>query len=138
MNKSNTLLTSDNKGRAEPALRGAGQGPGQSGLRRFLRPASNHADTTPNLNLDGTGPTQDQLRNTEIIGDRQFDKALALYQGAAVQLTGAVDFRHQYNDYSNPRAPGVRRRPARDPATRRWATPSPPAPRMVVAWRTSA
>ena len=99
MNKSNTLLTSDNKGRAEWRFEELARAQGNPDfVASFAQ--SNHADTTPNLNLDGTGPTQDQLRNTEIIGDRQFDKALALYQGAAVQLTGAVDFRHQYNDYS--------------------------------------
>jgi neutral ceramidase len=99
MSKSNTLLTSDNKGRAEWRFEELARAQGNPDfIASFAQ--SNHADTTPNLNLDGTGPTQDQFRNTEIIGDRQFDKALALYQGASLQLTGAVDFRQQYNDYS--------------------------------------
>lgn len=99
MNKTNTLLTSDNKGRAEWRFEELARAQGNPDfVASFAQ--SNHADTTPNLNLDGTGPTRDPFRNTEIIGDRQFDKALALYQGASVQLTGAVDFRHQYNDYS--------------------------------------
>ncbi|WJN60175.1 neutral/alkaline ceramidase [Pseudomonas sp. SO81] len=99
MNKSNTLLTSDNKGRAEWRFEELARAQGNPDfIASFAQ--SNHADTTPNLNLDGTGPTQDQFRNTEIIGDRQFDKALALYQGASLQLTGAVDFRQQYNDFS--------------------------------------
>jgi neutral ceramidase len=99
MSKSNTLLTSDNKGRAEWRFEELARAQGNPDfIASFAQ--SNHADTTPNLNLDGTGPTQDQFRNTEIIGDRQFDKALALYQGASLQLTGAVDFRQQYNDFS--------------------------------------
>ena len=99
MSKSNTLLTSDNKGRAEWRFEELAKAQGNPDfIASFAQ--SNHADTTPNLNLDGTGPTNDMWRNTEIIGDRQFDKALALYQGASLQLTGAIDFRQQYNDYS--------------------------------------
>ncbi|QKE61924.1 neutral/alkaline ceramidase [Aquipseudomonas campi] len=99
MSKSNTLLTSDNKGRAEWRFEELVKAAGNPDfIASFAQ--SNHADTTPNLNLDGTGPTNDQLRNTEIIGDRQLDKALQLYLDASVQLTGSVDFRHQYNDFS--------------------------------------
>ncbi|UUY08872.1 neutral/alkaline ceramidase [Pseudomonas sp. J452] len=99
MSNSNTLLTSDNKGRAEWRFEERARAQGNPDfVASFAQ--SNHADTTPNLNLDGTGPTNDQLRNTEIIGDRQFDKALQLYLDASVQLTGSVDFRHQYNDFS--------------------------------------
>ena len=98
MKNTNTLLSSDNKGRAQYRFE---ENKGGDFIAGFAQ--SNHADTSPNIEGDGVGPspTDDMFENTEIIGDRQYEKALSLYESASEQLTGAIDFRHQYNDYSN-------------------------------------
>lgn len=98
MKNTNTLLSSDNKGRAQYRFE---KQKGNEFTASFAQ--SNHADTSPNLQGDGVGPspTDDMFENTEIIGDRQYTKALSLYNSANEQLTGSIVFRHQYNDYSN-------------------------------------
>ncbi len=56
---------------------------------------------TPNLHLDGSGPTKNEFDNTRIIGERQLQKALQIYHGALENLTGGVDYRQKYIDFSN-------------------------------------
>ena len=98
MKNTNTLLSSDNKGRAQYRFE---ENKGGEFIAGFAQ--SNHADTSPNIEGDGVGPspTDNMFENTEIIGDRQYEKALSLYNSASEQLSGGIDFRHQYNDYSN-------------------------------------
>ena len=97
MKNTNTLLSSDNKGRAQYRF--------EKGNDHFIASfaQANHADTSPNIMGNGVGPspTDDMFENTEIIGDRQYDKALQLVNGATEQLTGSITYRHQHNDYSN-------------------------------------
>lgn len=98
MKNTNTLLSSDNKGRSQYLFE---KQKGSVFTASFAQ--SNHGDTSPNLKGDGIGPspTDNMYENTEIIGDRQYLKALELYNLATEQLTGEIVFRHQYNDYSN-------------------------------------
>lgn len=42
----------------------------------------------------------DEFESTRIIGDRQFKKAVELFNTASEQLKGKVDFRHTYVDFS--------------------------------------
>ena len=97
MKNTNTLLSSDNKGRAQYRFEKGND----SFIASFAQ--ANHADTSPNIMGNGVGPspTDDMFENTEIIGDRQYDKALQLVNGATEQLTGSITYRHQHNDYSN-------------------------------------
>lgn len=42
----------------------------------------------------------DEFESTRIIGDRQFKKAVNLFNKASEQLKGKVDYRHAYLDFS--------------------------------------
>ncbi|KAL2493667.1 Neutral/alkaline non-lysosomal ceramidase [Forsythia ovata] len=48
----------------------------------------------------GRGPGPDEFESTRIIGDRQFKKAVELFNTASEQLKGKVDYRHTYVDFS--------------------------------------
>lgn len=102
MTSSNRLLSPDNKGYAawrwEHGLKGVRYNADSDFVAAFAQ--SNAGDMTPNLNLDGTGPTANEFDNTRIIGERQFQKALAIYYGALEPLSGPVDYRHRFIDFS--------------------------------------
>ncbi|KAI3797131.1 hypothetical protein L1987_32384 [Smallanthus sonchifolius] len=50
----------------------------------------------------GRGPGYpDEFESTRIIGERQFRKAVELFQNASEQLKGKVRYRHTYIDFSN-------------------------------------
>ncbi|CAK9164260.1 unnamed protein product [Ilex paraguariensis] len=50
----------------------------------------------------GRGPGYpDEYDSTRIIGDRQFKKAVDLFNTASEQIQGKVDYRHSYLDFSN-------------------------------------
>ena len=61
---------------------------------------TNAGDVTPNLNLDNTGPGKDDFDSTKIIGQRQVDVALALFENASEMLKGELDSRQIYIDMS--------------------------------------
>lgn len=61
---------------------------------------ANCGDITPNLNLNNTGPTDDQFENTKIIGSHQLDKALELFHTAEEELSGPIETRHSFVDFS--------------------------------------
>ncbi|CAH1426422.1 unnamed protein product [Lactuca virosa] len=49
----------------------------------------------------GRGPGHlDEFESTRIIGERQFKKAADLFNNAAEKITGKIDFRHSYLDFS--------------------------------------
>ncbi|CAN1275665.1 Neutral ceramidase 2 [Linum perenne] len=51
---------------------------------------------------NGRGPGYpDEFESTRVIGDRQFRKAVELFNGAKEQLKGKIDYRHEYVDFSN-------------------------------------
>jgi neutral ceramidase len=54
---------------------------------------SNCGDVTSNLNLDNTGPGADDLESAGIIGSRQLDVAIALFDSVSEPLVGRVDIR---------------------------------------------
>ncbi len=101
-----TLQSSDNKGYAsylfEKELKGNTQ---YNDSKDFVAAfaISNAGDMSPNVNPDseGRGPTSDRVENVRIIGDRQFVKALELYNSASEQLTGSIASQHQFVDFSN-------------------------------------
>ncbi len=70
---------------------------------------TNAGDMSPNLNMppedeiyqDATGPGKNEEESANIIGIRQYDKALSLYNSANLQLTGSIKVVSRYNDFSN-------------------------------------
>jgi neutral ceramidase len=54
---------------------------------------SNCGDVTGNLNLDNTGPGIDDYDSARIIGQRQLDAAMEIYDSASEPLVGRVDYR---------------------------------------------
>ncbi len=102
MAPTNRLLSPDNKGYAEwrweHELKGVRYNADSDFVAAFAQ--SNAGDMTPNLNLDGTGPTANEFDNTRIIGERQLQKALSIYNGALEPLSGPVDYRQRFIDFS--------------------------------------
>ena len=103
MRPDNQLISADNKGYAsqrtehdhgvEWATRGAF-------VAAFAQTAA--GDMSPNLRGGGAqGPTDDQFENTKIIGDLQADAAARLFNGATEELSGPLDIRQRYVDFSN-------------------------------------
>lgn len=90
----NKLISGDHKGRASARFEQT-QGPGF--VAAFAQ--SNAGDVTPNLNLDNTGPGDDDFEKTQIIADRQLEVALRLFDSASEKLQGPIDYRHAYIDF---------------------------------------
>ncbi len=70
---------------------------------------TNAGDLSPNLNLppandpnqNATGPGVDEEDSANIMGERQYIKALELYNTATTQLTGSIKAISRYTDFSN-------------------------------------
>ncbi|KAK9063963.1 hypothetical protein SSX86_017835 [Deinandra increscens subsp. villosa] len=63
----------------------------------------NHSSCNGNDQLCvGRGPGYpDEIKSTKIIGERQFQKAVELFTSAKEQLTGKIDYRHVYLNFTN-------------------------------------
>jgi len=127
MNNTNSLISSDNKGYAaylfERSKNGntsfAGSGPFVAGFFQ-----ANEGDVSPNTDgpkcpdgsecdletstCDGknqgciaSGPGEDMVESTHIIGQLQSDEAIELYEKAVEKLSGPVDFAHVYVNFSS-------------------------------------
>jgi len=98
----NTLISPDNKGYAsyqwehdDSSVRYLDDRPGF--VAAF--PNTNAGDMSPNLNLrPGSGPTEDEVENTRIIGERQNRKAQQIFAGAQTEVTGGVAHRMRFVD----------------------------------------
>ena len=62
---------------------------------------STPGDVTPNLNLNNTGPGNNEFESTQIIGQRQLDVAQQLFSSATEVIQGPIDSRQLYIDMSN-------------------------------------
>jgi len=62
---------------------------------------SNCGDVTGNLNLDNTGPGVDDYDSARIIGQRQLDAAMEIYDSASEALSGGVDYRLTTVDFTD-------------------------------------
>jgi neutral ceramidase len=104
MSPDNALISGDNKGYAayhwEHDVSGVNYQDTDDGfVSAFAQ--TNAGDMSPNLELrPGTGPTNDEFLNTQIIGRRQYDAASALMGQPGQALTGGVDSRVSYVDMS--------------------------------------
>jgi neutral ceramidase len=103
MTKTNRLISSDNKGyasyRVEHDLHGVDQARRGDFVAAFAQTAA--GDMSPNLRDGGRrGPTDDEFENTAIIGRLQADRAARLFDTATETLTGPVDARMRYVNFS--------------------------------------
>ena len=103
MTNENRLIGGDNKGYAayrwERVVAGVNylEPTGSDLVAAF--PQTNSGDMSPNLNqAPGSGPTEDEVENTRIIGTRQYDASSALLAAPTEPLTGLVDSRVVYVD----------------------------------------
>lgn len=95
----NLLISGDNKGYAGYHWEHA-----RRGRSRFVAAfaQSNAGDMSPNLALEpGTGPTDDPVENTRIIGLRQARAARRIFERADTRVRGRIDSRARYVDMSD-------------------------------------
>ncbi|UUZ49892.1 neutral/alkaline non-lysosomal ceramidase N-terminal domain-containing protein [Massilia sp. B-10] len=102
MSPTNHLLSPDNKGYAawrwEHELKGVRYNADSDFVAAFAQ--SNAGDMTPNLNLDGTGPTANRIRQHPHHRRAPAAKALAIYNGALEPIAGPLDYRQRFIDFS--------------------------------------
>ncbi|HEY1014263.1 MAG TPA: neutral/alkaline non-lysosomal ceramidase N-terminal domain-containing protein [Herpetosiphonaceae bacterium] len=99
MTNQNLLITGDNKGFASQLferLKGTDYAAPKTFVAAFAQ--SNEGDVSPCPNSYGGAGcgSYDEFVSTALNGQRQHDKALALYNQAAAPLAGRIDYRHAY------------------------------------------
>lgn len=98
----NDLVSADHKGFAalamETQLRERVEA-GEPLVAAFAQ--SNCGDVTGNLNLDNTGPGVDDYDSARIIGQRQLDTAMHLFETASRPLEGSLDYRLSAVDFTD-------------------------------------
>ncbi|MDL9938518.1 neutral/alkaline ceramidase [Gordonia sp. ABSL1-1] len=100
----NVLIAGDNKGYA--SYRWESESPGL--IAAF--PQTNSGDMTPNLALrafEPSGPTRDNKRNCEIIGERQYQAGRRAFADTRPMTRGGVDAVTRYVDMSSVRIDGA-------------------------------
>ncbi|TGK87719.1 alkaline ceramidase [Leptospira noumeaensis] len=96
----NKLIGGDNKGLASYLFeksKGTNYSANQTFVAAFAQ--TNSGDVTPNL----WGPADgvNDYARLNIIAEKQLNKAQSLYSSATTQLSGSVDFRHTFVNFSN-------------------------------------
>ncbi len=98
----NKLVSGDNKGYAEVTFeREQGVTYEQPGEFIAAFAQANCGDVTGNLNLNNTGPGENEFETTRIIGERQLLVARELFAEAKEQLAGPVGVRQAFVDLSS-------------------------------------
>lgn len=101
MGNTNKLISGDNKGYASylfEKLKGTNYTANKTFVAAFAQ--TNAGDVSPNIYWGYPDGVHD-FDHMKIIGQRQYDKALALYNNAAVNLSGNVDYRSMYVNFSD-------------------------------------
>ena len=101
MGNTNKLITGDNKGYASYLFEkqmGSNYAANKTFVAAFA--ISNAGDVSPNIYWGYPDGVND-YDHMKTIGLRQYNKAMSLFDGAAVNLVGSVDYRHMYVDMSN-------------------------------------
>ncbi|MCE9596452.1 MAG: neutral/alkaline ceramidase [Spirochaetia bacterium] len=96
----NRLISGDNKGYAAyrfEKLKATTYSSADTFVAAFSN--SNEGDVSPNL--WGVPDNVNDFDRTYTIGNRQYDGAVALYNSGGRAMSGGVDYRHAYVDYSN-------------------------------------
>ncbi len=103
MTPGNHLISPDNKGYAAYTTEHDRYGVSWADRGTFVAAfaQTGAGDMSPNPRDGGAkGPTDDEFENTRIIGQLQADKAAALFASATEVLTGPIDVRQRYVDFS--------------------------------------
>ncbi|XP_072038922.1 uncharacterized protein [Amphiura filiformis] len=127
MNNTNKLISGDNKGYASYLMEQYYNKGARPGKGRFVAAfaQSNLGDVSPNTkgakcidtglpcernsstcngkteNCIAFGPGRDMFESTEIIAEKQYNRAMELYKNASMKLSGHIGFVHQYVDMHN-------------------------------------
>jgi neutral ceramidase len=104
MRPDNHLISADNKGYAAHLVEAGRFGVDWAHRGQFVAAfaQTNAGDMSPNLRNGGAqGPTDDESENVRIIGKLQADKALELFDSATEVLSGPIDARGRYVDFSH-------------------------------------
>ncbi|MCS5594529.1 MAG: neutral/alkaline non-lysosomal ceramidase N-terminal domain-containing protein, partial [Porticoccaceae bacterium] len=102
MNYYNRLISGDHKGYASlqiEKMRGTRYQDDNVFVAAFAQ--ADPGDVTPNTNLDNTGPGETDVETTQIMGDRQLQIALQLFDSAKEALAGPIETRQIYVDLSD-------------------------------------
>src|SRR5438477_507492 len=97
MGNDNHLISSDNKGYAAylfEKAKGTNYMADETFMAAFAQ--SDEGDATPNIYGGTNGGGVNDFDSTALSAQRQFMKALALYNSATESLVGGVDYRHAY------------------------------------------
>jgi len=101
----NKLISSDNKGYAMVAFERwwRDKHPAAAQDTEFVAAfaQSNCGDVTPNLTLKQRGPGKDEFESTKIMGQRQCDAAITLFETSGEELTGPIDYRQSFVNFGN-------------------------------------
>jgi neutral ceramidase len=102
MNYYNRLISGDHKGYASLQMEKS-EGTRYASTDDFVAAfaQSDPGDVTPNTNLDNTGPGETDVETTRIMGQRQLVVAQTLFDQAEEALTGTIDARRLYVDFSD-------------------------------------
>ena len=102
MNYYNRLISGDHKGYASLQMEKM-QGTTYRDKNDFVAAfaQADPGDVTPNTNLDNTGPGASDVETTQIMGDRQLQVALSLFENAREALSGPIETRQIYIDLSD-------------------------------------
>jgi len=97
MHNNNRLISGDNKGYAaylfERHKNADPQFP-NTFVAAFAQ--SNEGDVTPNICGGADGCGANDVESTKLSGEKQYDRAVRLYDSATTLLTGGIDYRHAY------------------------------------------
>lgn len=102
MNYYNKLVSGDHKGYAALAmeqLQGTSYRDNNDFVAAFAQ--ADPGDVSPNTNLDNTGPGVTDVETTQIMGERQLDVAIELFNNASEPLNGPIETRQIYVDLGN-------------------------------------
>jgi len=100
----NKLISSDNKGYAMVAFeRWWREKHPELADHQFVAAfaQSNCGDVTPNLTLKQRGPGKDEFESTKIMGQRQCDAAIRLFETPGEELKGPIDYRQSFVNFGN-------------------------------------
>jgi neutral ceramidase len=101
MGNTNKLITGDNKGYASylfEKTKGTNYTASKTFVAAFAQ--ANAGDVSPNIYWGYPDGVND-YSHMKTIGERQYNKASALFNNAAVNLSGSVDYRHMYVNMSD-------------------------------------
>jgi neutral ceramidase len=95
----NRLISGDNKGLASYLFE-RGKGTNYNANKTFVAAFANSNEGDVSPNLWGVPDNVHDFQRNAIIGTAQLDRAQSLYDGATSALSGGVDFRHAYVNFS--------------------------------------